>query len=82
MSAEVLRSLKIKTGAVKRTTKEYMSYHNELEREQQRLESMRAAGKDEYDIKQQENVIQARHPASLHIYCQRSLWNGFHPQSH
>lgn len=57
MSAEQLRELKIKTGAVKRTTKEFLYYFKELETERNRLEKMKADGKDEYDLKQQENVV-------------------------
>lgn len=57
MSAEQLRDLKIKSGAVKRTTKEYLYYFKELKGEQERLEKMKSEGKDEYDIKQQDNVV-------------------------
>jgi tubulin-specific chaperone A len=57
MSADQLRDLKIKSGAVKRTTKEYIYYFKELETEKCRLEKMKSEGKDEYDIKQQENVV-------------------------
>jgi tubulin-specific chaperone A len=57
MSAAQLRDLKIKSGAVKRTTKEYIYYFKELKREKERLEKMKSEGKDEYDIKQQDNVV-------------------------
>lgn len=57
MSAEEIRDLKIKTGAVKRTTKEFLYYFKELETEKTRLEKMKADGKDEYDLKQQEGVV-------------------------
>eukprot|EP00892_Ulva_mutabilis_P009011 jgi/Ulvmu1/6482/UM003_0113.1 len=57
MSAEQVRELKIKTGAVKRTTKEFLYYFKELETEKKRLEKMKQDGKDEYDLKQQENVV-------------------------
>lgn len=57
MSAEQVRDLKIKTGAVKRTTKEFLYYFKELDTEKNRLEKMKADGKDEYDLKQQENVV-------------------------
>lgn len=58
MAEDHLRALKIKSGAVKRTTKEYLSYKTELDRETATLEAMKAAGKDEYDIKQQAAVVQ------------------------
>lgn len=57
MSADQLRDLKIKSGAVKRTTKEYIYYFKELDTEKARLEKMKSEGKDEYDLKQQENVV-------------------------
>lgn len=57
MSAEQLRDLKIKSGAVKRTTKEYLYYFKELKCEKERLAKMQSDGKDEYDVKQQENVV-------------------------
>lgn len=57
MSADQVRDLKIKTGAVKRTTKEFLYYFKELANEKARLEKMQADGKDEYDIKQQEGVV-------------------------
>lgn len=57
MSAEQIRELKIKTGSVKRTTKEFLYYFEELDTEKGRLEKMKADGKDEYDLKQQEGVV-------------------------
>lgn len=57
MSVE-LRNLKIKTGAVKRTTKEYLYYFKERDREQEKLKKMESDGADPYDVKQQENVVQ------------------------
>lgn len=58
MSAEQLRDLKIKSGAVKRCTKEYLYYFKELKAEKDRREKMKGEGKDEYDIKQQDNVVE------------------------
>jgi tubulin-specific chaperone A len=58
MSAEQLRSLKIKTGAVKRTTKEHLYYFKERDRELAKLQKMKGDGADPYDVKQQENVLQ------------------------
>ena len=56
--AEEMRSLKIKTGAVKRTTKEYLYYFIEQDKEQANLDKMEADSADIYDIKQQQNVVQ------------------------
>jgi tubulin-specific chaperone A len=58
MSAEQVRNLKIKTGAVRRTAKEYLYYFTEKTKEEAFLEKMRIISADPYDIKQQENVVQ------------------------
>jgi tubulin-specific chaperone A len=50
--------LKIKSSAVKRTTKEYLYYFKEKDQEDTKLQKMRDSGGDPYDIKQQENVVQ------------------------
>lgn len=52
-----IRELKIKTGIVKRMTKEKASYIKEVEIEKERLVKMKDAGKDEYEVKRQEEVI-------------------------
>ena len=52
------KSLKIKSGAVKRTTKEYLYYFKEKEQEETKLQGMRDQQADPHDIKQQENVVQ------------------------
>jgi tubulin-specific chaperone A len=58
LSAEQSRTLKIKTGAVKRTTKEFKYYFKEKDQEEKKLRGMRDKEADAYDIKQQENVVQ------------------------
>lgn len=58
LSADQARNLKIKTGSVRRTTKEYLYYFKEQAKEEATLNSMKEKQKDEYDIKQQENVVQ------------------------
>jgi tubulin-specific chaperone A len=58
LSADQARNIKIKTGSVRRTTKEYLYYFKEQAKETATLNSMRDKRKDEYDIKQQENVVQ------------------------
>ncbi|GAU88485.1 hypothetical protein RvY_01177 [Ramazzottius varieornatus] len=53
-----LRNLKVKTGVVKRLYREKISYEKELEKERQKLTSMRQKGEDEYRVKKQEEVVQ------------------------
>lgn len=53
-----IRQIFIKTGVVKRYTKEKVSYEKEAEKEKQRLEKFRSENRDEHDIKKQEEVIQ------------------------
>lgn len=53
-----LKTIKIKTGVVKRVTKEKIVYERELEEQKEKIEKLKQAGKDEYDIKKQEEVLQ------------------------
>lgn len=48
-----IRNLKIKTSTCKRIVKELDSYEKEVEREAAKTASMKDAGADPYDIKQQ-----------------------------
>uniref|UniRef100_A0A1E1WZT8 Tubulin-specific chaperone A n=1 Tax=Amblyomma aureolatum TaxID=187763 RepID=A0A1E1WZT8_9ACAR len=57
MDAAAVRQLKIKTGVVKRMTKEKASYLKEVEVERERIAKMKEMGKEEYDVKRQEEVI-------------------------
>ena len=50
---EVAKALRIRSGVVKRLRKELAAYTSECEREQEKLEKMRADGADKHDIKQQ-----------------------------
>jgi tubulin-specific chaperone A len=50
--SEDKRQLKIKTGAVRRTQKELGYYAKERDREQARVDSMRASHAEEHDLKQ------------------------------
>ncbi|BFY97178.1 hypothetical protein BsWGS_00218 [Bradybaena similaris] len=50
--------IKIKTGVVKRLTKEKESYEEEAAQLEQRLEKMKADGKDIHDIRKQGEVLQ------------------------
>ncbi|XP_013787723.1 tubulin-specific chaperone A-like isoform X2 [Limulus polyphemus] len=53
-----LKQIKIKMGVVKRLSKEKGMYEKEAEQERNKLEKMKAEGKDEYDIRKQEEVLQ------------------------
>lgn len=53
-----LKTIKIKTGVVKRLAKEKVVYEKEAETQQQRIEKYKKEGKDEYDIRKQEEVLQ------------------------
>ncbi|CAF1130117.1 unnamed protein product, partial [Didymodactylos carnosus] len=55
--ADKLKDLKIKTGVAKRCWKEYLSYKKECVNEQTKVEKMKTDGRDEYDIKKQEEVL-------------------------
>ncbi|XP_071055400.1 tubulin-specific chaperone A [Onthophagus taurus] len=66
-----IRTLKIKTGIVRRLAKEKVTYEQEADGQRERIERMRRDGKDEYDVKKQEEVLQE----SLMMVpdCQRRL---------
>ena len=53
-----LRQLSIKTGVVKRLTKERTVYEKEVLTERKRLEKFKGEGADEHVLKKQEEVIQ------------------------
>ncbi|KAJ8961956.1 hypothetical protein NQ314_005858 [Rhamnusium bicolor] len=52
-----IRTIKIKTGVVKRLTKEKTVYEREVEQQKLRIEKLKAQKKDEYDIRKQEEVL-------------------------
>jgi len=58
MSDPRLRVLKIKTGVVKRLAREKESYEEEAGQQQKKIDRWRTEGKDEYDVKKQEEVLQ------------------------
>ncbi|KAI4459980.1 tubulin-specific chaperone a [Holotrichia oblita] len=70
-----LKTIKIKTGVVKRLTKEKVVYEKEAENQQQRVEKYKKEGKDEYEIRKQEEVLQE----SLMMVpdCQRRLLKAY-----
>lgn len=71
MSDPRLRTLKIKTGIVKRLAKEKVTYEKESEQQRDRIQKYKEQGKDGYDIRKQEEVLQE----SLMMIpdCQRRL---------
>lgn len=70
-----LRQLKIKTGVVKRLTKEKLVYEKEVDQQRAYIEKLKRDGKDEYEIRKQEEVLQE----SLMMVpdCQRRLVRGY-----
>jgi len=66
-----IRTLKIKTGVVKRIAKEKLTYEKEAETQKQRIHRLKAEGKDEYVLRKEEEVLQE----SLMMVpdCQRRL---------
>ena len=55
--AQKLRSLKIKTGVVKRYTKEKQSYEKEVADQEKKIEKFQAEGKDELFMRQQTECL-------------------------
>ncbi|XP_071450211.1 tubulin-specific chaperone A-like [Hetaerina americana] len=53
-----LKTIRIKSGVVKRLAKEKSMYESQVEQEKVRLQKFKDQGKDEYDIRKQEEVIQ------------------------
>ena len=51
--SEEVKQVRIRSGVVKRLRKELAAYSSECEREQEKVEKMRADGADAHDIKQQ-----------------------------
>ncbi|KAG7670097.1 hypothetical protein Ndes2526B_g06484 [Nannochloris sp. 'desiccata'] len=67
--AEV-RNLGIKTGSVRRLGKEMVMYREEEQREQAKVQKMKANNADQYDLKHAENVL-AESVAMVHDTHQR-----------
>eukprot|EP00127_Corallochytrium_limacisporum_P006965 Clim_evm19s239 gene=Clim_evmTU19s239 len=57
MAPTVQKQLQIKTGMVNRLVKELKSYEKELESEKAVIATMKADGKNEYDIKKRGEVL-------------------------
>eukprot|EP00826_Nyctotherus_ovalis_P029335 TRINITY_DN2315_c0_g3_i4.p2 TRINITY_DN2315_c0_g3~~TRINITY_DN2315_c0_g3_i4.p2 ORF type:complete len:115 (-),score=52.02 TRINITY_DN2315_c0_g3_i4:117-461(-) len=58
MEANDTKQLRIRTGCVKRTYKEYLSYQKEAEKEEQKVKKMEEDKKDEAEIKHQKQVLE------------------------
>jgi tubulin-specific chaperone A len=52
-----IRTIKIKSGVVKRLAKEKVVYEREVEVQKVRIEKLKAQGKDEYELKKQDEVL-------------------------
>lgn len=70
-----MKVLRIKTGVVKRLAKEKVMYEKEADWERARIQTFKDKGKDEHDIRKQEEVLQE----SLMMIpdCQRKLFKAF-----
>ena len=58
MEADSKRQIKIKSGMVKRITREYESYEQEIKKDKERINKLREAEADEHDLRKQEEVLQ------------------------
>merc|ERR1711937_1021355 len=67
----VLRNIKIKTGVVQRLSKEKKMYEKEAQEQAEKVEKMKAEGRDEYDIKKMMEV--QKESLSMVPDCQRRL---------
>ncbi|XP_018565313.1 tubulin-specific chaperone A-like [Anoplophora glabripennis] len=69
------RTIKIKTGVVRRLAKEKTVYEREAEQQKIRIEKLKKDGRDEYEIRKQEEVL----TESLMMVpdCQRRLLTAY-----
>lgn len=58
MSDPRLRQIKIKTGVLKRITKEKIVYKKEIDQQKARIEKLRGEGKDEHVMRKEEEILQ------------------------
>ena len=75
MSDVRLRTLKIKTGVVKRLAKEKITYEKEAVQQQERIDQYKTQGKDVHVIKKQEEVLQET--LMMVPDCQRRLLKAY-----
>ena len=57
MEADTQRQLKIKTGVVRRITREHDSYQTEIQKDKDRIIKLRDTDASEYTIRKQEEVL-------------------------
>ncbi|PNF28941.1 Tubulin-specific chaperone A [Cryptotermes secundus] len=70
-----IKTLRIKTGIVKRLTKEKIMYEKDADEQRQRIQKLKDEGKDEHDIRKQEEVL--RESLFMVPDCQRRLVKAF-----
>lgn len=58
MQSDYKKQLKVKSGIVKRITREFESYEKEVAKDKDRISKLRESGSDEHTIKKQEDVLQ------------------------
>ena len=58
MEGDNKKQLKIKSGIVKRITREFESYLKEVAKDKDRIEKLRENGAEAHDIRKQEEVLQ------------------------
>ena len=66
-----LKQMRIKTGVVRRLSKEKLSYKKEAEQQVARIEKMKKEGQDEYDIMKMGLVLQES--LGMIPHCHRQL---------
>lgn len=71
MSDPRVKALRIKTGIVRRLAKEKVMYEKEVEEQRVRIQKYKDQGKDEHDIRKQEEVLQES--VMMVPDCQRRL---------
>ncbi|KAH1015666.1 hypothetical protein HUJ04_007016 [Dendroctonus ponderosae] len=70
-----IKTLKIKTGVVRRLAKEKTVYEKEADQQKNRIEKLKADKRDEHDIKKQEEVL--AECLMMVPDCQRRLFKAF-----
>lgn len=58
MNSDLKRKLKIKIGILRRISREYVSYQNEVDKDRDRVNKLRENGATDSAIKRQEDVLQ------------------------
>lgn len=70
-----VKVIKIKTGVVKRLTKEKVVYEQEAEKQKEKVQKLKEEEKDEHIIRKQEEVLQES--IMMVPDCQRRLWKAY-----